>query len=58
MAFILNKNNYGLVFDENVFVWQLNKEEVSYKDVLEALVDSNDFDSISVENVEDETINV
>lgn len=58
MAFILNKNKYGLVFDEDAFVWQLNKEEASYKDVLESLLDSSDFDSISVATVEDETISV
>ena len=58
MAFILNKNKYGLVFDEDAFVWQLNKEEVPYKDVLETLLDSSDFDSISVATVEDETISI
>lgn len=59
MEFILNKNAYGLVFDEEMFYWELNgDDEVSQEDVLEAAKSKTEFNKLFVATYDDEPITV
>ena len=56
MDFILIKNTNGFTFVEDKFVWMLDKEEVSYADVLAAVENGTAFDSLSVSTYDEQPI--
>lgn len=59
MEFILNKNAYGLIFDEEMFYWELNgDDEVSQEDVLEAAKSKIEFNKLFVATYDDEPVTV
>jgi hypothetical protein len=57
MDFILNKNDFGLSFGEDMFYWELNgDDEVTQKDVMEAIKNNAEFDKLTIATYDDEPV--
>ena len=55
MDFILNKNTRGLVLNEEMFYWVLDEKKItSQEEVIEALKNKAEFNTLMVSHLEDE----